>query len=90
MALTVTIYPEFVSVPRLVANQHQIRAVVISCGIFGIREKALERKGLSKTVGLIAGGRPADNLVITGAVKAAVVAHLRNTYRAYDWALGDS
>lgn len=90
VASMVTMYPEFVSLLRLVAKQKHIGAVVISCGLRRVWEKVLEREGLSETVGLIAGGRLADSLVVTGAVKAAVVAHLQNTHRAYVWAFGDS
>ncbi|KAH9882696.1 hypothetical protein J1614_000061 [Plenodomus biglobosus] len=90
VASDVRMYREFVSVLRLVAQQNHIGAVVVSCGLRRVWEKVLAREGLSNTVGLIAGGRLADSVVVTGAVKAAVVAHLQMTKQAYVWAFGDS
>lgn len=90
VASAVTIHPEFVSLLQLVAEQKHVGAVVVTCGLSRVWEKVLEREGLSKTVKVIGGGRIADNLVVTAAVKAALVARLRDTHQMYVWAFGDS
>jgi uracil phosphoribosyltransferase/phosphoserine phosphatase/adenylate kinase len=90
VASAVTIHPEFVSLLQLVAQQEHIGAVVVSCGLRRVWEQVLEREGLSKTVRLIAGGRIADGLVVTAAVKAAVVTRLQELHHVYVWAFGDS
>lgn len=90
VASAVTMYPEFVSLLQLVTEQEHVGAVIISCGLRRVWEKVLERKGLSKTVKVIGGGRIADGFIVTAAVKAALVARLRDTYQLYVWAFGDS
>jgi len=90
VASAVTIHPEFVSLLQLVAEQKHVGAVVVTCGLCRVWEKVLEREGLSKTVKVIGGGRIADNLVVTAAVKVALVARLRDTHQVYVWAFGDS
>ncbi len=62
-----------------------VSAVVISCGLRHVWDKMLEREGLSKTVKVIGGGRIADGVVVTAAVKGALVTHIRNTHQMYVW-----
>jgi uracil phosphoribosyltransferase len=64
--------------------------VIVSCGLRRVWDKVLERKGLSKTVKVIGGGRIADGFIVTAAVKAALVARLRDAHQMYVWAFGDS
>jgi uracil phosphoribosyltransferase/adenylate kinase/phosphoserine phosphatase len=90
VASAVTMHPDFVSLLQLVAEQEHVRAVVVSCGVRRVWEKVLEREGLSKTVKVIGGGRIADGFVVTAAVKAALVARLRDTHQLQVWAFGDS
>jgi uracil phosphoribosyltransferase/phosphoserine phosphatase/adenylate kinase len=90
VASAVTMHPEFVSLLQLVAEQEHVAAVVVTCGLRRIWDKVLEREGLSKTVKVIGGGRIADGFVVTAAVKAAMVARLRNIHHMYVWAFGDS
>ncbi|KAG9232539.1 uracil phosphoribosyltransferase-domain-containing protein [Amylocarpus encephaloides] len=90
VALSVTMYPEFVSLLQLVAEQEHVGAVVVTCGLRRVWEKVLEREGLAKTVKVIGGGRIGDGLVVTAAVKAAMVARLRDTHHMNVWAFGDS
>ncbi|PQE33783.1 uracil phosphoribosyltransferase protein [Rutstroemia sp. NJR-2017a WRK4] len=90
VASVVTMYPEFVSLLRSVAEKNHIGAVIVSCGLRLVWEKVLEREGLSKTVKVIGGGRISDRFVVTAAVKAALVARLQDVYRMYVWAFGDS
>ena len=90
VASTVTMYPEFVSLLQLVTEQEHVGAVIVSCGLRLVWEKVLEREGLSKTVKVIGGGRIADGFIVTAAVKAALVARLRDTFQLYVWAFGDS
>ncbi|OCL13444.1 hypothetical protein AOQ84DRAFT_372188 [Glonium stellatum] len=90
VASAVTMHPEFVSLLQLVTEQQHIGAVIVSCGLRRVWEKVLEREGVSKTVKVIGGGRVADGFVVTAAVKAALVARLRDEYQLYVWAFGDS
>jgi uracil phosphoribosyltransferase len=86
----VTMHPEFVSLLQLVAEQEHVGAVIVSCGLRRVWDKVLEREGLSKTVKVIGGGRIADGFIVTAAVKAALVARLRDVHQMYVWAFGDS
>jgi uracil phosphoribosyltransferase/adenylate kinase/phosphoserine phosphatase len=90
VASAVVMYPEFVALLHLVEKEEHVGAVIISCGLRRVWEKVLEREGLSKTVKVVAGGRIADGFVVTAAVKAALVARLRNDHQTYVWAFGDS
>jgi len=90
VASAVTMYPEFVSLLQLVAEQKHVGAVVITCGLRRVWDKVLEKEGLSKTVKVIGGGRIADGFIVTAAVKAALVARLRDVHHMYVWAFGDS
>ena len=90
VASTVTMHPEFISLLQLVAKQAHVGAVIISCGLRRVWEKVLEREGLSETVKVIGGGRIADGFVVTGAVKAALVARLQNVHRMFVWTFGNS
>ncbi|CAZ84860.1 unnamed protein product [Tuber melanosporum] len=90
VASTMTIHPEFVSLLRLAEEREHVVAVVVTCGIRHVWDKVLEREGLSKTVKVIGGGRVADGFVVTAAVKAAVVARLRDIHHMHVWAFGDS
>jgi len=62
VALVVTIYPEFVSLLKLVAKQEHVSAVIVTCGLRRVWDKVLEREGLSKTVKVIGGGRIVDGI----------------------------
>ena len=88
--LAVTMHPEMVSLLRLVAEHGHVGVVILSCGLRRVWEKVLEREGLSKTVKVIGGGRIADGLIVTAAVKAALVARLQDVHQMYVWAFGDS
>ena len=90
VASAVTMYPEFVSLLQLVAEQEHVRAVIVSCGLRRVWDKVLEKEGLSKTVKVIGGGRIADGFVVTAAVKAALITRLRDAHKMHVWAFGDS
>ena len=90
VALAVTLHPHFVLLLRLVAEQKHVGAVVVTCGLRRVWELVLKREGLSETVKVIGGGRVADDLVVTGAVKATLVANLQEAHHMYVWAFGDS
>jgi uracil phosphoribosyltransferase/phosphoserine phosphatase/adenylate kinase len=90
VALALTMYPEFVSLLQLVTEQEHVGAVVVTCGLCRVWDKVLEREGLSKAVKVIGGGRIADGFVVTAAVKAALVARLRDIHHLNVWAFGDS
>lgn len=86
----ITMYPEIMSLLRLVTEQEHIGAVVITCGLRLVWEKVLEREGLSEKVKVIGGGRIADGFVVTAGVKGALVTRLRETHHKKVWAFGDS
>ncbi len=90
VASTVTMYPEILSLLQLVAEKEHVSAVIVSCGLRRVWDKVLEREGLSKTVKVIGGGRIADGFVVTAAVKAALVARVRDVHQMYVWVFGDS
>lgn len=90
VAEEVTMHPEFVSLLQLVAQNDDVGAIVVSCGLRRVWEKVLERERLSKTVQVIAGGRIADNIVVTAAVKSALVTHLKDIHDKKVIAFGDS
>lgn len=90
VASQVTIYPEFMTLLQLASRQEHIGVVVVSCGLRRVWEKVLEREGLSSRAKVIAGGRVSDGFVVTPAVKAATVTHLKKSQQLYVWAFGDS
>jgi len=90
VASEVTMYPEFVSLLRLVAGQEHVGAVIVTSGLSRVWNMVLAREGLSDRVKVIGGGRIADGFVVTAAVKAALVTRLRDVYQVYVWAFGDS
>lgn len=90
VATEVVMYPEFVSLLKLMAKESHIGAVVITCGLRRVWEKVLEREGLLESIKVIGGGRITDGFVVTAHVKAALVARLQNFHQVYVWAFGDS
>lgn len=90
VASAVTMHPEFVSLLHMVAGQESIAAVVITCGLRFLWQKILEKEGLSKTATVIGGGSLADDLIVTGPVKAALVSRLQDFHNVDVWAFGDS
>ncbi|KAI0454118.1 uracil phosphoribosyltransferase-domain-containing protein [Xylaria acuta] len=90
VASAVTIHDEFRLLLRAVAEQYDVGAVVVTCGLRRVWEKVLEKEGLSEVVKAIGGGRISDGLVVTAAVKAALVSRLKDVYRMYVPAFGDS
>lgn len=89
VANKVNMYPWFTSLLRLVAQQNHVGAVVVTCGLRRVWEKVLEREGLSE-VKVIGGGRIVDGFVVSAEVKGSLVTRLREAYRMYVWAFGDS
>ena len=90
VASAVAMHPDIVSLLQLVAEQKHVGAVVITCGLRSVWDKVLERECLSGKVKVVGGGRIADGFVVTAAVKAALVARLREAHHMYVWAFGDS
>ncbi|KAL8999175.1 MAG: hypothetical protein Q9169_001954 [Polycauliona sp. 2 TL-2023] len=90
VASQVSMYPEMISLLHYVAEQDHMELVVTTSGLRLVWEKVLEREGLSKSVTIIGGGRIADGLVVTAAVKARLVSYLREEHGRFVWAFGDS
>lgn len=78
VANSIKIHQDILSLLRSVADQRHIGAVVVTCGLRRAWEKVLEREGLGQGVKVVGGGRVSDKLVVTAAVKAAIIARLRN------------
>ncbi|KAB8291104.1 hypothetical protein EYC80_009792 [Monilinia laxa] len=90
VASMVRVHPEFVSLLHSITEAKHMGAVIISCGLRGIWKNILEEEGLYESVGLIAGGRMADGIVVTAGVKASLVNRLRKTHKTHVYAFGDS
>ncbi|KAL9105724.1 MAG: hypothetical protein Q9227_009164 [Pyrenula ochraceoflavens] len=69
-------------------RQH-VGAVVLTAGIRRIWEIVLQKRGLSN-VHVIGGGRVTDGYVVTPEVKASLTRCMKNTYRLFTTAFGDS
>lgn len=89
VASAMTMYPEFGCLLRLVAEQNHVGAIVVTSRLRRVWDKVLEREGLSEKVKVIGGGRIADGIVVTAAVKGALVTRLREA-KMDVWAFGDS
>ncbi|KAL8664485.1 MAG: hypothetical protein Q9202_003035 [Teloschistes flavicans] len=90
IAEKVTIYPEILSFLRRTAKETHVCVVVVTCGLRRVWEEVLKRENLDNIVKVIAGSRIADGLVVTPAVKGALIAHLQDVHNLHVWAFGDS
>lgn len=90
VAARTALYPEFVSLLRVVKSQRHVGAVIVTSGLRRIWEEILNREGLSKQVKVVGGGRISDEFIVNPSVKETVVDHLQNFYKKYVWAFGDS
>ncbi|KAK7413572.1 hypothetical protein QQX98_007581 [Neonectria punicea] len=90
VASAVTMRSEFVSLLRLISSHDHIGAVIVTCGLRRIWEKVLRRLGMVESIKVIGSGRIADGMIVTAAVKAAVVNRLRNVHQTHVLAFGDS
>ncbi|KAJ5115576.1 hypothetical protein N7526_011457 [Penicillium atrosanguineum] len=75
VALMIKVHAEILDLLHLVSGQTHIRVLVLTCGLRRVWEKVLKRE---------------DALVMTPALKAALVTRLRNVHDSYVWAFGDS
>ncbi|KAL3476032.1 uracil phosphoribosyltransferase-domain-containing protein [Aspergillus californicus] len=90
VASRVALYPEFVTLLRLVGSHSHICPIIVTCGLRRIWEKVITREGLSATVKILGGGRIVDEFVVTPSVKSAIANIVKNVHQAYTWAFGDS
>ncbi|KAI4104344.1 MAG: hypothetical protein L6R37_003341 [Teloschistes peruensis] len=90
IAEKVTMYPEMLSFLKRAAKEKHVGIVILTCGLRRVWEEVLKRENLDHVVKVIAGGRIADELVVTPAVKGALVTHLKDAHNMYVWAFGDS
>lgn len=89
VAEKISMHREMVWLLHSLLKHSHVRAVVVTCGLRAVWEKVLKKEGLSNSVQVIGSGRPRDDLVITPAVKAALVMHLRTVHQLYVIAIGD-
>lgn len=90
IAKKVLLHPELADLLKQVENLTHVRAAVITCGIKRIWEIVLQSDQSSTRVDIIGGGRIADGLVVTPAVKVAIVKRMRDHYGTQVYAFGDS
>ena len=90
VAMSVTMYPEFVTFLRSVARNEHVGAVVVTCGLGRVWEIILDRNGLSGTVKVVGGGRIADGFIVSAEVKGDLVTHLQKLHKLPVCAFGDS
>jgi uracil phosphoribosyltransferase/phosphoserine phosphatase/adenylate kinase len=90
VASATTLHPEFVALLRLAAQLTHVGTIIVSCGLLRVWEIVIERLGLRDTVAIIAGGRIADGMVVTAAVKTELVTRLQTYHNKKVWAFGDS
>ncbi|EED18669.1 conserved hypothetical protein [Talaromyces stipitatus ATCC 10500] len=90
VATRTSVYPEFLSLLRLVKAEPHVGAVIVTSGLGRVWEKVLQREGLSEKIKVIGGGRLSDRIVVTPSAKEAVVDRLQEHYKTYVWAFGDS
>jgi hydroxymethylpyrimidine pyrophosphatase-like HAD family hydrolase len=67
-----------------------VGVIVVNCGLCRVWEKVLEMEGFSDKVKVIGSGRVLDDLIVTPAAKAAMVARLQNVHQMEVSAFGDS
>ena len=80
---------EFVSLLQEAEKHEHIGAIVVTYGYGLVWEKVLANTGLA-WVKVIGGGRLNDGMVVTAAVKGALVAQMREYLRLYVRVFGDS
>lgn len=90
VADAVTIYPDVLNMLQSVGNHEHVGAVIVTCGLQRIWEKVLKKKSLSDNIKVIGGGRASHGVVVTGSLKAQLVARLRDMHHMYVYAFGDS
>lgn len=90
VASKVTLYPDIVALLQKVTEETHIGVLILTSGLRRVWEKVLTSAKLSKTVTVIGGGRIADSIVMTRAVKGALVSYLRKKHQMHVWAFGDS
>lgn len=89
IAKKVVLHPELAGLLKQVENLTHVRALVVTCGIKHIWEMVLQSGQSSAHVDIIGGGRIADGLVVTSAVKAAIVERIRDHYGTQVYAFGN-
>lgn len=89
VASTVQLYPEMISLLKRASTTPYVKIIVITSGLKKIWEKVLELANFG-FVPILGGGRLCDGYIVNAAVKAQLVSRLRDRYRQYVWAFGDS
>lgn len=91
VASSVRIHEELLTLLSLGAGREDgIGVIVVTCGLSRVWENVLDRYGWDRWIRCFGGGRISNGLVMTPAVKAAVVSYLRNDIGMEVWAFGDS
>ena len=90
IAEAVAIHPDLVTFLKYLANFDHVRVVVITCGLRLAWKLIVEKESLSNAIKVIGGSRLADNFVVSGKDKRALVERLQNVHGQYVWAFGDS
>ncbi|OTA69551.1 hypothetical protein K449DRAFT_412187 [Hypoxylon sp. EC38] len=89
-AAATTMYPELVEFIRLAKKEAHVGVIIMTCGPQRIWEKVLDAEGLLDGMDVLGSGCITKGLIVTPAVKASLVARLRNVHGIFVCALGDS
>ncbi|KIW18413.1 hypothetical protein PV08_02701 [Exophiala spinifera] len=89
VARQISLYPDVAALLARLRKDEKIATLVVTCGLRRVWEKVLEQYGLIDAVKVIGSGPISDAHVITGRVKANLVAHLQRRYHLHVVAIGD-
>lgn len=78
VATEVKVQAAFFSLLQTVKEQSHIGVIILTCGLQPIFEQVVDKANLSGKVKVIGGGRIGNGLVVTAAVKAALVTRLKD------------
>ncbi|KAJ9607032.1 hypothetical protein H2200_008104 [Cladophialophora chaetospira] len=89
VAAQISLYPDIASLLLRIQSDEKVMAMVVTCGLRLVWEKVLHRYGLLSTTRIIGSGPLTGTQVITGQVKARLVARLQKKYNLRVTAVGD-
>ena len=90
VATQISLYPDIAALPLRTQSNEKTIAIVVTCGLRLVWEKVLERYRLLDTTKIIGSGPLTGTQVITGQVKARLVARLQKHHHLRVVAIGDS
>ncbi|EXJ56391.1 hypothetical protein A1O7_06734 [Cladophialophora yegresii CBS 114405] len=89
VAERISLYPDVAALLLRLRRDGKTGILIVTCGLRRVWERVLDRHGLLDSVKVIGSGPIRDAHVITGRVKANLVAHLQRYYHLHVAAVGD-